>query len=121
MHQSTAPAVALGSQGTYPLGGTTFVAPLPEDAYFDTNPGRMRLSHDGQHWNGSFIKVLRFMLADQLEDAPLSVHVSHRPDSEGHGQAMERVSGTLTAVTDANLVFEDGFTLGLDDILDIEF
>lgn len=121
MHINPAPPVTLASQGAYPANGTTFVAPLPEDAYFDTNPGRMRLSHDGEHWNGSFTKALRFMLADQLEDAPLTVYVSRTIEPEQGRERMERVSGTLTAVTDAHMVFEDGYRLPIGDVLDIEF
>lgn len=113
-----APPTALASQGTYPANGSTFVAPLPEDAYFDTNPGRMRLSHDGNHWTSQFQRALCAILRDQLVDGPLTVYVS----SKGTDTDMRRVSGMLTNIdTNGNLMFEDGFTISVNDVLDIEF
>ena len=120
MHTVPAPPAALASQGTYPNSGSTFVAPLPEDAYYATTPGRMRLSHDGNHWTGQFQRALIAILTDQLSDGPLSVYVSTR--IPGCWDTFERVSGTLTSVdAERDLVFEDGFRIAAGLVMDIEF
>ena len=121
MHTVPVPPAALASQGTYPNSGSTFVAPLPEDAYYATSPGRMRLSHDGNHWTGQFQRALIAILADQLADGPLAVVVSKRIPAGGW-DTFERVSGTLTSVdAERDLVFEDGFRIAAGLVMDIEF
>lgn len=115
-----APPVTLASQGTYPNGGSTFVAPLPQDAYYDTSPGRMRLAHDGNHWTSSFQTLLRALVQDQMSDGPLTVYLSVQFDGLGDGRDFLRVSGMLTGLTDTALVFEDGYQIPLANVLDIE-
>lgn len=122
MIPSTAIPQVRADAGVYPANGSTFVVPMPEDSYFETHPGRMRLSHDGNHWTGHFQPTLRSLLGLMISEGPIGVTLSTSDTSLAPGERMTRYSGTVVALTtDDLLLFEDGVTIALRDILDIEF
>lgn len=116
----TAQPTALADAGVYPANGSTFVVPMPEDAFMESAPRGLRISNDGEHWNGTFGVLVRALFTDLLHEGPVECVLSTTDLRYTTGERMARFSGRAVAVEGGEVVFEDGVRLNLNEVLTVE-
>jgi hypothetical protein len=80
----------------------------------ETGGDGYRLVSDGVHWMGSFAKLLTLFVQDLLDDGdPILLAFDAYLDSVGDDPC--RIAGVVTAITEAEIRFEDGYVLSRKD------